>query len=270
MQFDSFDISGFVTWDAGMPRPRWDLVNHWIDARLPTEQHGEAWTGISRQWLGMLADVFDGSLTVWESANFLILGPNQEATASVLLRSAEASKEYIFRSLNDLIDYSFPAKRAMLVLDFPDDYYRYLEPFQPEGHLGGSAGMHIREGLPHIVIANSAIAQVERTIAHEMTHSALMYMSLPVWIEEGLAQLVERGVVGNSLTLDEKAVRLAKRFWEAHGLDLFWRGEGFSMPGKAQLLSYQLAEVLVQLLIEEFRPTWFGWNKEPRQKLTHV
>jgi hypothetical protein len=267
MQIDSLDISGFVSWDDGTPRPRWDLINHWVDARMPTEQHGEAWTDISRQWLGILAEAFDGSLAVWESDHFLILAPNQEAIASVLLRSAETSQEFIFRSLSDLIDYSFPAKRAVLVLNFPDDYYRYLEPFQPEGHLGGTAGMHIREGLPHIAVANSAIAQVESTIAHEMTHSALMYMSLPTWIEEGLAQLVQRGVVGDSLKLDEKAVRLAKRFWESHGLDLFWRGEGFSMPGKAQHLSYQLAEVLVRLLIEEYRPTWFGWNKEPRQRL---
>lgn len=267
MQPDWLDISDSVRWDDGIPRPHWDLIDAWIDTRVPTEMHGEAWTDISRQWLGMLADVFAGSLAVWESDRILMLAPNHEAIASTCLRSAEASMEHIFRSFHDLIEHSFPGKQTMLVLDYPDDYYRYVEPFQPEGQLGGSSGMHIRVGMPHIVIAQANITRVEMTIAHEMTHAALMYLSLPAWIDEGLAQLIERDVIRQSLMLDEKAVQTAKRFWGANGLDIFWRGEGFSMPGKAQQQSYQLAEVLVRLLIEEYRPTWFGWNLEPRRKL---
>jgi hypothetical protein len=57
------------------------------------------------------------------------------------------------------------------------------------------------------------------------------------------------------------------QFWREHGLDQFWNGEGFLLPGEIQLLSYQLAEILVRLIVYETRPRWFGLVREPHQKL---
>jgi hypothetical protein len=91
---------------------------------------------------------------------------------------------------------------------------------------------------------------------------------MPQWLEEGLAQVFEHDMTGRHLLeVDEEMAARHKRYWGRHGLAAFWSGEAFSRPGKVQELSYQLAEVLVRLLLEDARPGWFGQRKKARQRL---
>jgi hypothetical protein len=57
-----------------------------------------------------------------------------------------------------------------------------------------------------------------------------------------------------------------RRHWRQHGLDAFWHGKGFSAPGVMQRLSYELAVVLVRLLVEESRPGWFGRGRDRQRR----
>src|SRR5262249_28509547 len=146
-------------------------------------------------------------------------------------------------------------------------YYRYVSVFYPEGTHGGSGGVHVRDGYPHLVVLAPVHLQAAMTLAHEMTHASLAHLSLPAWVEEGLAQIFECQGGGRPLLLDATEAARHKKYWARQSLEAFWRGEGFLRPGKVQKLSYQLAEVLLRLLFEEFRPRWFGWSKEPRRRL---
>jgi hypothetical protein len=69
------------------------------------------------------------------------------------------------------------------------------------------------------------------------------------------------------LLVDRETADKMKRGWGKRGLDGFWRGESFLAPGKAQHYSYLLAEILVQLLIEDHRPRWFGLAKGSQKRL---
>jgi len=105
-------------------------------------------------------------------------------------------------------------------------------------------------------------------LAHELTHAALSHLTLPLWLEEGLCQTFEHLLAGRvPLLLDGQLAARHKRYWNRRGLDEFWHGTGFAQPGKVQELSYQLAEVLLRLLIEESRPRLFGLVRRPRQRL---
>lgn len=66
--------------------------------------------------------------------------------------------------------------------------------------------------------------------------------------------------------VDEETADRHKRYWREHGLDGFWCGKGFSSSDKAQPLSYELAEILVRLLVDESRPPWFGRAREPQRR----
>jgi hypothetical protein len=145
--------------------------------------------------------------------------------------------------------------------------YRYTSFHDPEGEQGQSVGVHIREGLAHVALHHRQIALLEETLSHELTHVALRHLSMPQWIEEGLAQIVQRRVgVAGPLQVDHAMALRHKRHWSEHGLDAFWSGEGFSAPGEVQRCCYELAEILVRLLVEDARPRWLRRSREPQRR----
>jgi hypothetical protein len=125
----------------------------------------------------------------------------------------------------------------------------------------------VRVGYPHVALFGKELYALENTLAHELTHVALHRWTMPQWIEEGLAQMFEHDMTGRGvLMLDSEKVARHKRFWQKHGLDAFWSGSGFHAPGKLQELSYQLAEIVVRLMVEDARPRWFGLAREQQQR----
>jgi hypothetical protein len=205
---------------------------------------------------------------VAESEDCLLLLPQPGPPPAALLQLAEKCRHTLLAILPGVADFRFAGPQIVIVLGNQDDYYRYLSFYYPEGHHGGSAGVHVREGYPHIALAGINLALLENTLAHEMTHASLCHLKLPQWIEEGLAQMSEHDITGRAvLQLNEEMARRHKHYWAKHGLDNFWRGEGFSRPGKIQVLCYQLAEILIRLLIEEYRPRWFGWDTGQQRRL---
>lgn len=256
-----FDIEPFLNWRDGLPWPEWD----WIDLKFKPEsedrQH-EFWMGVVRQWLVSLRDSHAG-YTITESPRFLLL----EAETR-LAGFAEHCRSSIASRLPGVAEFPGPGPHVVLQFRDQDDYYRYVSRFTPEGEQGSSGGMQIREGYTHIAINGNVNGHAENTLAHEMTHLALQHLDMPQWIEEGLAQMMEHDLTGRQLLLvNQEMADRHKRHWGRNGLDQFWSGEGFYHMGRVQELSYQLAEILMRLLIEEHRPRWFGLSKSSQAKL---
>ena len=268
MSGDDLDISGLVTWEEGLPRPQWDLIEAWAESREDAAGQGAAWTAAGRQWLALLGEALGRGYEVAETEHFLGVGPSGEGGGGPLLRFAERCRGVILSTLSGVAHFSVRGKQVVIVLRTPDDYYQYVSPYYSEGEHGGSGGVHIREGYPHVALHGKHLWTLENTLAHELTHVCLHHLSMPQWLEEGLAQMFEHDLTGRSfLQLDAEMAARHKRYWGKNGLDEFWYGEGFSRPGKVQELSYQLAEILVRLLLEEGRPRWFGLVREPQRRL---
>src|ERR1051325_143312 len=268
MTIDDFDITSALTWEDGLPRPQWDLIGSWIETRIPAEQHGDAWIDVGRRWMTQLAAELGRAYRVGESENILSLAAQSEAAMESLLGFAERCRSALSAVFAEVVDSDVPGKEFVLAFPSPDEYYRYVSAYYGEGEYGGSGGMQIREGYPHIALWGKSLPLVENTLAHELTHAALACLSLPQWIEEGFAQMFEHDMTGRALlVLNEEMAAAHKNHWRENGLDAFWRGEGFHQSGDMQKLSYELAEILIRLLLEEYRPRWFGWQKEPQRRL---
>jgi hypothetical protein len=198
----------------------------------------------------------------------LAIASEEDEFGGPLLRFAEHCRAALVSLLPGLADFEAPRKQALVVLKSIDEYYRYISLYFSEGEYGVSAGVHIRAGLPHVALYSRQLAMLKSILAHELTHVALHRLTMPLWLEEGLAQMVEHELTGRSLLLlDGEMARRHKSFWKRNGLEAFWSGDGFSRPDEAQELSYQLAEILVRLLIEDARPGWFGRGRERQQRL---
>jgi hypothetical protein len=261
------DISGSLTWEEGLPHPQWDLIATWIESRCPHDGQSAAWVAAGRQWLAELGPALGRGYQASESAHFLALTHQGDAPGGPLLQFAERCRAVLLSVLAGVAQFDVPGKQIIVAVRTADEYYRYITRYFSEGEHGDSAGVHIREGYPHVALRGKELWLLENTVAHELTHASLHHLSMPQWLEEGLAQMFEHDMTGRSLLIvDGEMAGRHKRYWGKRGLDAFWRGEGFSRPGKVQELCYQLAEILVRLLIEESRPRWFGWVREPQQR----
>lgn len=258
---DSFDIEPYLDWEDGLPRPNWDL----IDATTSNDEKSlhEFWTNAARHWLQILRDSLDDKYSITESPNFLCL-----ESVETLAPFAEHCRSAIGRRLNGVAEFPGYGKQVVIAFRKQREYYRYVSLYTPEGEQGASAGMHIREGYGHVVLVGPEKWGREAILAHEMTHVALQHLGMPLWVEEGLTQMMEHDLTGRNLLemTSEKANR-HKRLWLESGLEEFWSGDGFHRMGEVQELSYQLAEILMRLLLEEHRPRWFGWSRSAERKL---
>jgi hypothetical protein len=264
---EDFDISGSCIWEEGVPHPQWDLIETRVASRADSRDESSAWAEVGRQWLARLREALGPGYEAGETDHFLGVAPKGDVGAGPLLRFAEQCRSTLLSGLGGVADFSARGKQVVVALRTPDAYYRYISAFYPEGEHGGSAGVHIREGYPHVALRGEREWTLQNALAHELTHVSLHQLSMPPWLEEGLAQMFEHDMTGRSLLqLDAETAASHKRYWGKHGLDAFWRGEGFLRAGKVQKLSYELAEILVRLLVEEARPRWFGIVRGHQQR----
>jgi len=269
---DELDIPGSLAWEDGLPRPRWDAIRTWAETRCEPEERRDALAGVVRRWLAELAAALGGGYEIVESGCFLVMASMEDALASRLLSVAHRCRAFLRSILGGIADFDSFGKTAVLALKSRGECYRYVSLYDAEGEYGGSRGMHIRGGYPHVALHGRSMGELENTLLHELTHAGLHHLSMPQWLEEGLAQLAERDLAALSpwdrrqLQVDEEMALRHRRYWRERGLQAFWSGDGFSAPDRLQQLSYELAEILVRLLVEDSRPRWFGRARGPQRR----
>jgi hypothetical protein len=250
----------------GFPHPRWDAVADRINSAVPPGRHDDAWADATRQWLEAVAGRIGESFAVYESDWVQLLTVRDEEFAGCLLRQADYSRAYLLEEFTEVVNFDQPGK--LVVMAYPDAelYYAYVGPFHPEeGEFGGSGGMHIRAGYPHVVMYGTQVEHLRGSVAHELAHAALHHLGAPAWLEEGITQMVEQAATGRGeFYMTEEQARRHKLYWAHRVLGPFWWGTGFESPGKIQGLSYQLAEVVIRILIGEHQPGWFfgRWKRD--------
>jgi hypothetical protein len=146
-------------------------------------------------------------------------------------------------------------KDILLVFDDEDTYYRYVSRYYPEdGEFAFSGGMHINFGCSHFVTFQAELQAIEPVIAHELTHGCLGHLPIPAWLNEGLAVNTERRLcppLAQRYT-PQQLHWMHQQFWNAQTIQEFWSGKSFLRPDEGNLLSYELARILV----EQFSRDW--------------
>ena len=140
----------------------------------------------------------------------------------------------------------------------------YVSYYHPDDRHGLSSGMFINKDYGHIALQFADIRRAEPVIVHEVTHNCLRHLRLPSWLNEGLARRVEKAV-GRSLAggfwsagfgpvppiLDGELAGEHHSYWNGRNIQEFWAGVSFYRPDEGIKLSYNLGEILVELLLED-------------------
>lgn len=251
-------ISEHLVWENGLPYPNWNAIGSWVNTATDDSMAIAAHTACERAWLLHFAEALGSDFRLSESRNVMLLSSAKPGIVQAKLSFIERMLKRISGVLDGLADISSCGKEILIVFDNSEDYYRYAFHYFPEkGEFAHSGGMFISsEGCDHfITMASNDLSLIEPTIVHEMTHACLSHLSLPRWIDEGLAVNVERRLTRqtNALYSPQEMHKKHLKFWGVSEIQEFWSGELFyRADDNANRLSYDLARILVEQLARDW------------------
>ena len=247
-------IPGAFSFEAGFSRPNWDLLWERVERTVAPIDHADAWQQVLWQWAHQLSRDLGGNYRVHSSDDFLLLSDTPRDSAARILDFAENVVTIARESLGDLAWRDDWGKQVILMFSDDDDYFQYTSWFYEADKMPNTSGLHISKGVPHTVVRAGTAEGNSMVVAHELVHSCLQHLPIPAWVNEGVAQRLERAiarVVGSDVLMSHEVAERHHAFWNEENIQAFWAGTLFHSSDDAQELSYSLAEVLVHLLSED-------------------
>ena len=185
--------------------------------------------------------------TVTEHA--LVLSSLEPRVAAAATSFIEKTRSRLQKVLAPLAAFPEGQRSILIVFDTEEDYYAYVARFYPsDGEFAFSGGMFIGGEHPHFVTRRADLSLVEPVIAHELTHSAVAHLKLPLWLDEGIAVNTEHKLCGAGPQpyTPQELRQMHLQFWTHERLQEFWSGESFSRSDEGNTLSYDLARIIVE------------------------
>jgi hypothetical protein len=194
-----------------------------------------------------------------ESDQAIILSTLSNRTAQATLNYLERTNQRILSRLEGVAELPPWGKDILIVFDDDDTYYRYASRYYPEaGEFAFSSGMYISDGCGHYITQKADLQSIEPVIAHEATHGCLGHLPIPLWLNEGLAVTMENQLTGRKFNEYTPAQMRHKHldFWGTEEVQQFGSGKSFARTDDGNLLSYDLARILV----EQFSSDWVSFK----------
>ncbi|GAA6133733.1 hypothetical protein NBRC116188_05220 [Oceaniserpentilla sp. 4NH20-0058] len=234
-------------------KPDWNQVALNLEEKNDEESLNGRWALECHKWLKVVADHFGGDYTIKESDNFFIMSNESDRYVNVFSIFLERTLDRILKALDEIASDEGYGKHAVMIFKNIDHYYEYVNLFYPdEGEFGLSSGMYINDGYGHFAFPSQDISYSEPIAVHEMTHACLSHLSIPTWLNEGLAVVMEDVLAGNSLFLDNEIMARHNRYWNSQTINDFWSGDAFYGSDDGQELSYNLAHILVKKMSSDY------------------
>ena len=267
MEEDLSHLSDFFEIRESLPRPHWDAIGQWVESNVAPSALQQTWERIAKYWLDELGQRLGRHYQVHESDEFLLLAYD-DSLATRVLQSCEHARRVILQTLDGVAKEEGHGKHVVLLFDNPDRYYDYVCDFYPdEGEFGLSGGMFIDIGYGHFAICPSYDDDYSRTIAHELNHSLLRHLPLPLWLNEGVTQFMEDVVLGwSNFIVNHEIAQRHRSYWNAETIDAFWSGAAFYSADEGQELSYHLSQVLFRNLSSDYPKKVSGILKSANYK----
>jgi hypothetical protein len=243
-----FDVHAHLSGPHGFPLMDAHALQQWCSAAPSVSGAEAAMLAGTRAWLLHLREACGESFRLYETDDAFILSPLDNRSLSATAAFITTTRKRIATLLKGVAVFQAVDKSVLVVLHDDDAYYDYLSAYYPdEGEFSFSSGVFLDAGIPHFVVKLADLAVIEPVIAHEMTHSALAHLGLPRWLDEGLAVNTEQRLTGVPRLIYTPQELHAKhlRYWGAAEMAQFWSGDAFFRTDDGNLLSYELARILV-------------------------
>lgn len=245
-----------ITVDAGgFPRLDWEAVRQWVQG-LDEPLRAAAWGQAELAWLEHLCGSLGAGYRLETQGDAVLLSSLDANIARSTLDFMTKSQRRIAAVLEGLATTPEWGHEILVVFEDDETYYRYVSHFYGEdGEFAASGGMFINDGCSHFVTMKHDLRVIEPVIVHEMTHACLGHLPLPAWLNEGLAVNTERRLSPplSPEPLTPRQMHLKHQaFWTEETIQEFWSGKSWLRTDDGNMLSYDLARILVS----EFAAEW--------------
>lgn len=250
-----FDLAAHISKPQGFPLLDWPALQAWAEANFSGEQQAQAIAEGRRAWLLHLGTALAGDMHLHESPEALILSSLELHVAKAMAEYVATTQRRIRRVLQDVAQFPAQQKTLVVIFDSEQDYYDYVALYYPDGgEYATSSGMFIHAGCPHFVAVRADLTAIEPVIAHEMTHLALAHLDLPRWLNEGIAVNTELRLSPSrrSHYTPRELHQKHLAFWNESTIQEFWSGQSFFRSDDGNLLSYELARIIVEHLAKHW------------------
>jgi hypothetical protein len=223
--------------------------------RFAGETWAPAWNDIAEQWLGLLAERMGPEFRLRRSSRFFTLDAYPDKMGTSLITFANATLNTLETIFSPLGRPATAGQRVIIFFATRRDYYSYVSCYVPDGASEAtSGGMYLRRpySYRHTICPPKNEHELRHTVAHELTHHVLDHLRLPLWLEEGLAKMMEERITGfGYFRLDREMVRRHRDYWTNNGLSDFWLGRSYRDP-EGQELSYNLSQVFTRRIASDW------------------
>jgi len=236
------------------PRPDWEKISEWIENNHAPEDRHTIHDEIIINWFEEMLSVLPARYNIYESPDLILLTYYEQSDVILQINFINKVKSYI-QSLG-LSNKDREGYGSIVILQFDDPglYLEYVYNFFPDGNFINSAGLCIREYLTHVVTSSGDYNDVEYTIAHELLHEQVTDLNLPLWIDEGLAEMVTEHIFPHyfDFNLDQAKEELIFFSFPVDNIQKFWGGKGFFESNESSAASYLLAHLMMKKICEQF------------------
>lgn len=249
--FPDFVLAPHLSHHNGFPFLDWTAAQTWADGLGDAPAQADAWARCEMAWLEHLQASLGPAYQLQQEGGAVLLSTLEPHVARAMLGYMGKTLQKIVRLLDGVAQPPEWGKDLLIVFDDEDTYYRYVSHYYPEaGEFAGSSGLYINAGCGHFVTAKVDMRLIEPIIAHELTHSCVSRLPIPAWLNEGLAVNTEQRLSspGPGLLTPQQMHDKHLGFWEAAEIQEFWSGKSFLRNDDGNMLSYDLARIVVAQL----------------------
>lgn len=250
----AFPLDTHLASHEGYPILDWNAATAWIETMESAEIQNDAWTAIQRGWLLHLREALGPEFRLAESGGAMLLSSLEPGLARVSLDYVDRTLQRLLKLLDGIARAPQRGKNILILMDSYESYYGYVSYYYSEaGEFASSGGMHVNAGCSHYVTLKNDLRAIEPIIAHEMTHGCVSHLPLPAWLNEGLAVNTERRLAAAPVTHTPQQLRaMHLAFWREEEIQEFWSGKSFLRTDNGNLLSYDLARLIVEQVAEDW------------------
>jgi len=238
--------------EHGYSYPDWEKFWLQVNAGIPRSSRDAVYRRAARQWVSQLCEDLGGNYRGYESASFLLMCAEGRKVSETLLQYSENAQAAITERIGKLKAREVFGKQTLLIFSEDDDYFTYISHYYPEGTHNLSSGIFISAGYGHVALPFRFAFSAKAVLIHELVHNSLFHLPIPTWLNEGLAQRIERHMGNHGFVLDGDLAQRHREFWDTENIQRFWAGYSFGEPGDSSQLSYSLGEILVELLTGDY------------------
>ncbi len=250
-----FPVASHLSHHNGFPFLDWAAAQTWVSGLGDHAVQASAWSRCELAWLEHLQASLGPAYQLRQEGGAVLLSTLEPHVARAMLGYMGKTLQRIVRLLDGVAQAPEWGKDLLIVFDDEDTYYRYVSHYYPDaGEFAGSSGMYINAGCGHFVTAKADMRLIEPIIAHELTHSCVSHLPMPAWLNEGLAVNTEHRLSppGPALLTPQQMHDKHLGFWGAAEIQEFWSGKSFLRNDDGNMLSYDLARIVVAQLSSDW------------------